>query len=73
MPENIMVEPSRWLNVRKDQSTSNPDIWLLIYGEDDWEGGDPCTDIMLTFNRRTEGEWLIGELRRIADELETLL
>ena len=61
----------RWLNVRQDESTSNKDVWLLVYGDD--VGETTRHDILLRFSRYEDSHWLIDQLRRCANELEALL
>lgn len=64
--------PDRWLNVRQDEGTSNPDVWVLIYGVDVGVTGEHH-DILFRFNKTEDSQWMIDQLRRCADELEVLL
>lgn len=64
--------PDRWFDVRQDQATSNPDVWVLTYGVSEGVTGARY-DILFRFNKTEDSQWLINQLRSVADELEVLL
>lgn len=65
--------PDRWLNIRKDTSTSNPTTYMVVTGEHDWLTGEPMVNELFTFNKELEGVSLVEQLRELADELEAIL